>query len=87
MSDESPVSLKSISMFEANLNDDENKKSQVSLWAVNEEGEIMIRMNVSKQNPQGDRWEYVDCREKLTSVSVSGQLIKDKDNDYFIQVD
>jgi len=30
------------------------------VWGVNPEGEVMYRLGVSKSNPQGDKWIYVD---------------------------
>ena len=85
VSDETPVCLKSIAMYEANFNDDDNKKSQVVLWAISIDGDALVRRGVCKENPQGDKWEYVNCREKLSSVSINGELMKDTE-EYFISV-
>ena len=86
--EESAVCLRSISMYEANLNDEDKKKSEIILYAIAYNGECMVRIGVSKENHQGDKWLNVECREKLKSVSVSGQLISSRDSkdEHFVQV-
>jgi len=88
LNDESPICLKSIAMYEANFNDEDNKKSQIILWAITIDGIAVVRKNCSVENAKGTSWEYIDCRTSLTSVSISGQLIKGQDDndDYFIQI-
>ncbi|XP_054849483.1 tectonin beta-propeller repeat-containing protein 1 isoform X2 [Eublepharis macularius] len=48
------------------------KEECVALWAISDKGDVLCRLNITRQNPAGSSWLHVGTDQPFISVSIGG---------------
>ncbi|XP_029433095.1 tectonin beta-propeller repeat-containing protein 1 isoform X3 [Rhinatrema bivittatum] len=66
-----PISLRDVSLTPSAA---ENCDSSLALWAISSKGDVLCRLDVTKQTPAGSSWLHVGTDQPFISVSVGADL-------------
>ncbi|XP_063761048.1 tectonin beta-propeller repeat-containing protein 1 isoform X2 [Eleginops maclovinus] len=64
-----PIRLSDISLMPCLA---QSSMEQVPLWALSDKGEVLCRLGVSPQNPEGSSWLHVGTDQPFKSISIGG---------------
>ncbi|XP_010770134.1 tectonin beta-propeller repeat-containing protein 1 isoform X1 [Notothenia coriiceps] len=64
-----PIRLSDISLMPCLA---QSSMEQVPLWALSDKGDVLCRLGVSPQNPEGSSWLHVGTDQPFKSISIGG---------------
>ncbi|KAJ4932313.1 hypothetical protein JOQ06_010737 [Pogonophryne albipinna] len=64
-----PIRLSDISLMPCLA---QSSIEQVPLWALSDKGDVLCRLGVSPQNPEGSSWLHVGTDQPFKSISIGG---------------
>ncbi|XP_053327449.1 tectonin beta-propeller repeat-containing protein 1 [Spea bombifrons] len=65
-----PIPLRDISISSSR----ETETESIALWAISNKGDVLCRLGVTKQCPEGSSWLHVGTDQPFISISVGGCL-------------